>query len=53
MSDIIAISSMTVIWLRSVFLIGGTAATDTSTADIRDDGDSDEDADNYFRTGLW
>jgi hypothetical protein len=33
-SAIIAISSMILIWLRSVFLIGGTLATDTSTTDI-------------------
>jgi hypothetical protein len=31
MNAIIAISSMTLIWLRSVFLIGGTPATDILT----------------------
>jgi hypothetical protein len=34
MNAIIAISSMILIWLRSVFLIGGTPGTDTSMADI-------------------
>jgi hypothetical protein len=34
MSAVIAVSSMISILLRSVSLIGGTQATDTSTADI-------------------